>query len=324
MVRCHQIANGVQADNEALGHKYTICDAGTTSTQATACFTEAINAKPSVILVGGDGVSVAGPGYAAAKKAGIPLVGVITSNPVGTGEGATMADAMVADGKGAADVLYAGETSQSYDAARNASFAPEFKKDCPTCGSAYLAFDYPTIQQTLPRQIQTALIQDPKVKLDRGRVRPSGKRRGHSGATGLSSISVAGMDGNPRNVQLIRQGQVQKSDLAVGEGEDGWAVADAAPRMYSGLPLPVNVPVNTFVIRPANVSQVDSSTNVWQGPNTYQQLFKTLWGMSWLSPMFAGADGSREPTTLPVGTVGVCGSLAACWAGSREPMAGNQ
>ncbi len=291
IVGCHALANGVQTGTEGIGYKFQICNAGTTSDQANKCFTNAINAKPDVIIVDGNGVSVAGAGYAAAKKAGIPIVGLFTSNPKGstnaevadtvcTTEGQVMADAVIAEGDGHPDTLYAGETSQQCDSNRTAAFRKEYPKACPSCAITYLGFDYPTAQQSLPPQLQSALTKDPKISsivgvLDQTasiavtQVQQAGKQK---------NITVAGMDGNPPNVQLIRQGQVQTLDMAVGQGEDGWTAVDAAARIYSGQPVPFNDPVNTFLITAKNVSQVDSTSNTWLGPETYQAQFKALWG----------------------------------------------
>ena len=41
-------------------------------------------------------------------------------------------------------------------------------------------------------------------------------------------ISVAGLDGDPANIELIRQGDVMQAAIAFGRGEAAWAGVDAS------------------------------------------------------------------------------------------------
>lgn len=291
---CHLLANGVKTGAAALGYKFNLCNGGTTSQVVDACWTNAVNAKPSVIIADGNGIHVAGAGYAAAKKAGIPIVGLFTSNPRGytnaevantvcAQEGTKLAEALVAYKNGKANVLFAGDISQQCDINRWDSFKPEFKAVCPSCGLTYLQFDYNTMTQTLPSQIQAALVRNPKINVIVGvNDNPASIADTEVTETGKAgTIIVAGMDGVASNVELVREHHVQMFDLAEGQAEDGWAADDVAARIYSGVKYPWSVSVNSFLETTQNVRAdlpaSGPSANAWSGPPNFQKQFEHLW-----------------------------------------------
>lgn len=290
IVGCSRLDQGMKAAAQAIGYKFQACDTGTTQTQMDGCFTNAVNAKPSVVIVDGNSVQVAGAGYAEVKKAGIPIVGVFTSNPAGVTnaevadttcsvEGKTLADAVIVGAKGKPDVLFFTETSQECDVQRSAAFKAEYQKQCPGCAIKFIQFDYATMQQTLPSQVQAALVQNPGTNWVVGVFdQPASIAVTEVQQAGLASkVKVAGMDGVPANVELIRKGQVQVYDLALCQQEDAWAAVDAAARIYSHVHVPFNINVSTYLISTQNVASVPAN-NVWPGPVNYAGQFETLWG----------------------------------------------
>lgn len=291
IVGCNSISNNIKKGVDAIGYKYTRCDVGKTPDGPNKCFTNAINAKPSVIVINAVGIPVAADGYAAAEKAGIPVVGLFTGDEAGTGgvavqvgdkgceeEGTLVADAIAAQSKGDADVLFVTEKSIGCDVARQTGFANEFPKACPGCKSKMLQFNAATMQQSLPQQIQAELNQNPKLNWIVGvfdgaaaiantQVQQAGKQ---------DSISVAGMDADPANITVMQKKGVQKLDVAFAFSETPWAAADAAARVYSGVDVPKGVPANIFLVTQDNTGELPPS-KVWDGPADYQDQFKKLW-----------------------------------------------
>jgi ribose transport system substrate-binding protein len=294
IVGCHILADHIRDASKALGYSYTGCDSGPHPDGPNKCFTNAVNAKPSVIVINGVGSDVAGDGYAAAKKAGIPVVGMFTGNPAdgsvsqaevaSTGcadEGKVLADTITVDTNGKANALFLGEQSIGCDVQRETTFKSEYKKQCPDCSLKILQFDSGTVETSLPQQLQASLNQNPNVNWVVGvydqaasiavtQIQQAGKQ---------DSINVAGMDGNPANVELVLKGQVQKYDLAFGQGEDSWSGVDAAARIYSGKPVPRVIPVNTFLVTKENATQLGKD-RTWPGPTGFRDQFKKLWGVS--------------------------------------------
>ncbi|HEX3962981.1 MAG TPA: substrate-binding domain-containing protein [Trebonia sp.] len=292
IVGCSRLEQGMKAATAAIGYKLQVCNTGSTETQMDGCFTNAVNAKPSAVIIDGNSAQAAGAGYAEVKKAGIPIVGAFTSNPSSVSdaevadttcstEGKTLADAVIVGAKGKPNVLFFTETSQECDVQRSAAFKAEYQKECPGCAIKFIKFDYATMQQTLPAQVQAALTQNPSTNWVVGVFdQPASIAVTEVQQAGLASkVKVAGMDGVPANIQLIRKGQVQVYDLALCQQEDGWAAVDAAARLYSHVHVPFDINVSTYLVSPENVSSVPAD-NVWPGPANYPSQFTQLWKKS--------------------------------------------
>jgi ribose transport system substrate-binding protein len=288
---CNAISNGVKAGVDALGYDYTRCDAGKSPDGATTCFTNAVNEKPDVIIVNAVGTSIAADGYAAAEKAGIPVVGLFTGDEAGAGgaevqvgagscveQGKLMADSITVQSKGKADVLFATESSIGCSVARTQGFKEELPKACPECKMKELKFNSATMQQSLPQQLQAELNQNPDLTWIVGvfdsaaaiantQVAQAGKQ---------DQISVGGMDADPANIEVMLKKGIQKLDVAFAFSESPWAAADAAARVYSGEDVPKSVPANIFVVNQENTDKLPP-TKVWDGPTDYKDQFKALW-----------------------------------------------
>ncbi|MGC4112286.1 MAG: substrate-binding domain-containing protein [Nocardioides sp.] len=290
IVGCKVIADAVQQGTEALGYKFESCNAGATAQGTSNCMKSALDAKPSVVLMGGIDAADSQGGYAALQRAGIPIVGVDTGNAPGTTAGEVggycaaqakqIADALIADANGNAKVLMLASNFTACTRERDAAFKAEYQRLCPGCELDVVDFDVATMVQSLPGQIQAALVQHPGITgiyavIDQATsiavtaVQQAGKS---------NSIVATGFDANPANVQLIRQGKVQKYDESSAQGETGWASADMAARVYSKVKVPkVSVP-NVYLIDPNTVGAITNSMNMWLGTPDYETQFKKLWG----------------------------------------------
>lgn len=291
IVGCNEVSGEVGIGAKAIGYKWTRCNGGTSASAANACFTDAINAKPSAIVVNAIGNSGAAAGYAAAKKAGIPIVGLFTGDSAtspyadvqvgATGcydEGLLIAQAIAVDSGGKGNILFATETSIGCDVQRTAAFKTELPKACPGCKVTYVQFNTATISTSLPQQIQASLNSDPSINYIVGvfdgaaaiavqQVEQAGKS---------SQIKVVGMDADPANVEYLLKKQVQVFDAAFGFGSGPWGAVDAAARLYAGQKVPKNDPASIYLLTQQNASTTGPS-KIWQGPPNYQQQFKTLW-----------------------------------------------
>lgn len=286
---CSKLANGIKAGTQAIGYQFKLCNGGTTANQINSCFRQAIAAKPTAIVVNGIGESDAANSFAAAATAGVPIVGSFTGDSPGikgvvtevagntcTQQAKTIADAIIADSKGKANVLWVGTKTFTCNIQRQAGFLDEMKT-CATCKANTLSFDITAITSQLPQQLTSALQSNPNLTYVVGTfdavalaatqaIRQAGK---------ASSIKVAGFDGDAPNLQLVSKGDIQRWDDVTGGGEPGFAAVDAAARHADGKTVPPVTDVTTMLVTKDNYSQIAPA---YQGPSGYASQFAKLWG----------------------------------------------
>lgn len=292
IVGCNTVSNEIGEATEALGYGYTRCDAGSSPEGANRCFTNAVNAKPDAIITNAVGANIAGAGFEAAQKAGIPVIGWSSGEDKGVDgtdvqvgyeqcqdEARLQAKAIAAETEGDANVLYVGETSIACVAVRIEAFKEEFPKVCPGCHVEYLEFNLATMQTALPQQIQAAINQNPELNWIVG---------GFDGVAAIANtavqqagkegqISVAGVDGDPANIEVMEQGGPQKIDISGGWGIGTWTSADAAARIFSGQKVPAGIPSSILLLTPENIGEVLDSEKSWRGPEGFEEKFEKLW-----------------------------------------------
>jgi ribose transport system substrate-binding protein len=286
---CSKLADGIKAGTLAMGYKFQLCNGGTTADQINSCFRQGIAAKPTAIVVNGIGESDAANSFAAAASAGVPIVGSFTGDSPGvkgvvtevagntcTQQAKTIADAIIADSKGKANVLWVGTNTYTCNVQRQAGFLAEMKT-CTTCTVHTLSFDITAITSQLPQQLTSALQSNPSLTYVVGTfdavalaatqaIRQAGK---------ASSIKVAGFDGDAPDLQLVKNGDIQMWDDVTGGGEPGFAAVDAAARHAVGKPVPPVTDVTTMLVTKSNYAQIAPT---YQGPSGYAAQFEKLWG----------------------------------------------
>jgi ribose transport system substrate-binding protein len=286
---CSKIANGIKAGTLAMGYKFKLCNGGTTATQINSCFTQAIAAHPTAIVVNGIGVADAGNSFAQAAKAHVPIVGTFTGDPTGvkgvvtevagntcSQQAKTIADAIIADSGGKANVLWVGTSTYTCNIQRQQGFLKEMKT-CPTCTTSTLSFAISALTSQLPTQLSSAIQSNPNLTYIVGTfdavalaatqaIRQAGK---------ASSIKVAGFDGDAPDLQLVKAGDIQHWDDVTGGGEPGYAAVDAAARHAVGKSVPKVTNITTMLVTKGNYSKIAPA---YAGPKGYVKQFKSLWG----------------------------------------------
>jgi ribose transport system substrate-binding protein len=286
---CTKLANGIKAGTKAMGYQFKLCDGGTTANQINSCFRQAIAAHPTAIVVNGIGNADAGDSFAAAAKAGVPIVGTFTGDPPGvkgvvtevagntcTQQAKTIADAIIADSQGKANALFVGTSTFTCNIQRQQAFLAEMKT-CTTCTVHTLSFAIDAITSQLPNQLQSALQSNPNLTYVVGTfdavalaatqaIRQAGK---------TSSIKVAGFDGDAPNLQLVKSGNIQMWDSVTGGGEPGFAAIDAAARHAVNKTVPPVTDITTLLVTKSNYAQIAPA---YQGPSGYAQQYLKLWG----------------------------------------------
>jgi ABC-type sugar transport system substrate-binding protein len=290
IVGCGEISSEIGQATKAIGYKFGRCNAGATPTQAQGCFTNAANAKASVIVDNDVPLVGSGSGFQQAKAAGIPIAGAFTGNPLvtideptqaaedaPTVEAQLLADYVISKSGAHANVLYIGENQDNDGVLRGKGFLAQMAK-CTTCKVTTIQTNENTQTTSAPPQITAALEANPKIDWIIGNQDTvSALAVQVVGNLGKSSqIKIGGMDADPQNIQYIKEGK-QAIDATVGQGEVAYAAVYAAARIASGLSVPQATPVNIWLIDGSNVSQIPSN-GVFFGPANYQKQFLSLMG----------------------------------------------
>jgi len=286
---CANQAKGLKSAVEAIGFKYEQCNGGSSPETISSCFKNAVNAHPAVIIPNGIGIEGAGEGFAAAKQAGIPIVGMFTGDPNGAEgvatevagetcpeEGKAAANWVIANSEGKANVVFVGTQTYTCNKQRQEGFMNQMKT-CSECKASTLTFSIATMQSSLPQQLQAELQSNTEVEYIVGTfdavslaaaeaIRQAGK---------TEQIQVGGFDANGPNLEMIRNGEIQKFDVTSGTTEPGWVAADAAARVINGEKLEPSTPVTTVMVTGENIEQIGEA---YAGAEGFEEQFKKLWG----------------------------------------------
>jgi ribose transport system substrate-binding protein len=193
-----------------------------------------------------------------------------------TAEGTLLAQWVIADSAGKANVVFFGTQTYACNIQRQAGFEAGMKA-CTTCTEKSIEFAIAAVATTLPSQIGAALTASQNTNYVVGtfdavslaatdQIRQSGK-----------SIKVGGFDANAPNLALIAKSDIQVADVTTGSEDAGWAAVDAALRAVAGQKLPASTAVSTVLITPSNIAGIGQ---VFKGATGYQDAFKKLWGLS--------------------------------------------
>ncbi|HTT96091.1 MAG TPA: sugar ABC transporter substrate-binding protein [Solirubrobacterales bacterium] len=286
---CANQAKGLKSAVEAIGFKYEQCNGGSSPETISSCFKNAVNAHPDVIIPNGIGIEGAGEGFAAAKKAGIPIVGMFTGDPPGAEgvatevagetcpeEGKSAANWVIANSEGKANVVFVGTQTYTCNKQRQEGFMDQMKT-CSECKASTLTFSIATMQSSLPQQLQAELQSNSEIEYMVGTfdavslaaaeaIRQAGK---------TEQIQVGGFDANGPNLEMIRNDEIQKFDVTSGTTEPGWVAADAAARVINGEELEPSTPVTTVMVTAENIEQIGEA---YAGAEGFEEQFKKLWG----------------------------------------------
>ena len=279
-----------------VGAKLHVCDAAANPSQAATCINEAVAAHASGIITDAMNDSFASQAYAAAVSAHIPVVATDNDNTAGfpassdlvpvshslPKSAALAADWIIADSAGKANVLYAADNSNDGTVEGNAVQA-EFKKHCPGCKVVVTTFSDLTVNN-LSTAVSSAMTANPAIDYVYAAYdAPSGAiaLQGANTVSGRTFKFVA-FTGQPPGLERVAAGQ-----QAVDPGNDNnnamWNTADALFRIVTGAPRAhYKTAVRVFTKRnvPSNVTDPTAyASGTWYGNNSYQALYKKLWGL---------------------------------------------
>lgn len=295
------VLQGMKQGAATVGVKVTGFDAKSSITNLESGIGEAIQAKAGVIFVDGVPAKEVAPAIAQAKAAGIPVLTanaqgegpLLPGNPPGVvgsathpfaGPGKLMADWLVADSKGNANVLFLSSKDVPVIAALvETGFVSELHRLCAGCKVTVVAS--PTSQWNQLTTITPSLI----------RKYPSANYLaadfdgqvifmvpGVTAAGAQSRVKIVSFNATPSVMQDIKNHNVVGGDVGGPNLLQGWAFAEEGLRVLDGLPPLNDLNIPTRLFDSSNIDSIDLSAqeSQWYGVGDFQAQFEKLWGAS--------------------------------------------
>ena len=282
-----QVTGAVDAA-KLLGWTTTVVDGKSSPDAMTAGVEEAVNQKADGILLINVTKSLIGAGFAEAKKAGIPMVEVGDSDPVGGSggvDGAVFGPAMVkvmgedqgwyaiSASEGKAKVIVLRDNTDPA-ASIIATGTIDVLDKCSTCQvTDDLSFTEAQLVTGLSGQVQTALIKHPTTNYILAPYDAAITFAQPGIRASRSSAVAVGTGGNASNLQLIQKHELQVATVGepyewVGAGGINqliWLLAGKTPPVF---------PVPLKILTAANLP---SGGKAWMGDEAIDPILKAAW-----------------------------------------------
>jgi ribose transport system substrate-binding protein len=234
------------------------------------------------------------PQMAKAKKAGIPVVDVLTADQAdslvpGTfahvsisfyKSGTLQADYVIWKSGGKANVLIFGDNEFPGEVTRVKGMKDEFKKLCPACKVTFQDTQVAKLGTALGQTAQTLLRRDPSIDwvlptydAQALYIVPAIKQAGLA-----DKVKVVSSDAVKSNLDWTAKSDVQTADVGEPDQWAGWASVDMIaramlhmPRVEPGIPLRMFDATNLKGVNTGDASQLFGGSYITQ--------YKKLWGM---------------------------------------------
>lgn len=285
---CKLESEGAEKAAAAIGYDLELCHVRNSDPESgAACFANAVNAKPDVIIVSGVNEALAGSGYADVKKAGIPLISSFSGNkpsastvsvaegPVCKTVGEEQGQWVVAASEGSANVLIPYTNEFPCTAEAKDGLTAVLSK-CEDCSSKAFNFNLATATNSLPQKMQAELLADPNIDAVIGTFNlPATIAAETVEGLGKTEIKIGGMFGGAPNVDQIKAGGPQVAESRTPQVEPSWAAVDLAARLILGEAVPKNVELSTMTVTVDNIGEFPSG---YEGAVDFEAQYKEQWG----------------------------------------------
>jgi ribose transport system substrate-binding protein len=285
-----------------LGVTLQVCNGNATPTGISACLSQATKAKAGAIITDAIPYVIAANAFDAAVAAGIPVLNTNqtadSAHPAagklgyiyapGSDQMVAVADWIINDSQGKADVVINQSTDGPSPVAFVAAAKDEFAKQCPGCHVTINAISSANFS-LIPSSTSSALLKNPNAKyvvseFDQylqptlGGVQQAGKIAAVKGVSGAAQLA---------GLQMLKNKNFLYASVGQASAYQGWVDADAVLRMMTGTTgdkLPqYTIPVRLFTrdtIGSVPLTQAAEASGEWFGPSDYPDSFVKLWGLS--------------------------------------------
>jgi ribose transport system substrate-binding protein len=294
------VFKGLRQAAASVGAKAIGFDSKGQVTEYTRAIGQAIATKAAAIVVGLVVPSLVGPAIEDARKAGIPVLTLNTTNagqplPPGTPRGVVAAVTqsysypgrveaayVAADSGGKADAVYIVSRDAHDTKFGERAFVAEFKRVCPKCKLKVV--DIPISQWTsLTTRVPSILAADPKVNylvlIYDAMVLYAYPAVLTAGAQ--DRVKIVTFNGSPSVMKLLAQGKVVAADVGGANVWFGWAIADQAFRVIAGARPVVDIKVPQRLFDRKNIRSINlkAPESTWYSHVNFRQVYKKLWGV---------------------------------------------
>ncbi|HUA03254.1 MAG TPA: substrate-binding domain-containing protein [Solirubrobacteraceae bacterium] len=288
-----------QALNTA-GITTRICNGQANPTGVAACVQQAISAHASAIVTDAVPYEMAANAFAGAVGKGVKVLiadqndepnrdvaDKLAYQPGVTNQAQVVADWIIADSKGHANVIVGKETDNPTSAGMvTQGLVPEFKQYCSGCQVTLKPITASTPDQ-LASDVNSNVLKDPGVQYYYTEFEDSlqGTLQGIQQSGKINSIKVEAASGSIAGLQKLKSGQAVDAELLVDLNYEAWADADEVLRMLAGQPtVQETTPERLFTrqnINTVTLTPAAQATGEWFGdPNAFKAAFKKAWGVS--------------------------------------------
>jgi len=285
-----------------VGVTLQACNGNGTPTGISACLSQATAAHAGAIITDAIAYVLAANAFDAAIAAGIPVLNTNqipdSAHPVAAKLGyiyapgdelmVAVADWIINDSQGKAEVVINQSTDGPAPAAYIAAAKDEFAKQCPDCKVTINPISAANFA-LIPASTSSALLKNPNVKyvlaeFDQylqptlGGVQQAGRMAGVKGLTGGAQLA---------GLQMLKNKNFVYAAAGQASAYQGWVDADAVLRMMTGTGgdrLPeYTIPIRLFTrdnIGDIALTAEAEASGEWYGPTDYPGEFLKLWGLS--------------------------------------------
>lgn len=292
-------ADGIATAARDIGWQERTFDGGGTPTTQSAQILNAVSWGAKVIALIAITPSAVEAALQAAKKAGAIIVsgssGLNSPNPTvqpPKGDlwsavdvspnypllGKHLAEWVIANSKGKADIAVYGDKEFDSINAQQAGFVPEIHT-CKTCTiSPVMYFTATQISSALGPEVVGYLRSHPSTGyIYAGYDPPAAAMVSAIQNAGLAhQVQIVSALGNSQNLHFIRQGQVETADAAYDNTYMGFAMVDQSIRLLDHVPV-VQPEGEGLPFQVLDRGNLPKSLASWRAPFNYEQKFLQLW-----------------------------------------------
>jgi ribose transport system substrate-binding protein len=263
---------------------------------------QAVNEGVDAIGVGSMPPLLIQQGLAAAEAAEIPVVNSTNAgfepNPTEasdgkpwviadismdfTAAGAANADWAIADSDGKANILVTTDESHTAVVAHVHGFEEQIEKACPECSMETMQTTTANVTTQVPQEVVGYLRAHPETEYVYAAYDPMATFLVPAiEQAGLGDkVKILGILGEAPNIEFIRKGEVQATDVAFDQRYIGWAMVDQTLRDLNGDPLskPIGENVPWQLLEKENLPP--PSSEAFRAPFDYAAEFQKVWGLN--------------------------------------------
>ncbi len=293
---------GLQQGLAAAGLKYHLCDGQFVPTDIASCLQQAQTQGANAVVTGyidyallpaafdnltshGIPVLVAGESADGGKTASTPSLSFYDGTTALDQAQKIVMESVIADSGGKAKILYLGVTDSPSTKASAVYGKQYIQQNCPGCTIDEVDYNTAEISK-VPSQVASALTSHPSTTyvVDELDAAGQGTYSGIQTAGFTNKVKMSGTNGDLDALQRIKSKTVQFSDVGVDPIYMGWQYADGILRQLAGsVPVQGTTPLRLFTssnVGSLTLTPAAYATNAWYGDDSFENTFKTAWGVS--------------------------------------------